>query len=57
MNVIIPIRKTLLDVALVLMRPINIGFDTKLSQSKFTSHDGTYIPNQQVRQPYIFYKF
>ena len=46
MDVFIPIRKTLLDIALVLLRPMNPALIPNLSRPKITSRDGTYVPNQ-----------
>ena len=46
MNVLIPIRETLLDIALVLLRPMNLALIPNLSRPKITSRDGTYISNQ-----------
>ena len=47
MDVIISIRKTLLDIALVLLRPMNLVLWYQICHDpNFASHDGTYVPNQ-----------
>ena len=46
MDVFIPIRKTLLDIALVLLRPMNLTLIPNLSRPKITSRDGSYVPHQ-----------
>ena len=47
MDVFIPIRKTLLDIALVLLRPMNLGLWYQICHDpNFASRDGTYVPNQ-----------
>ena len=45
MEVFIPIRKTLLDIALVLLRPMNLELWYQICHDP-KSRDGTYIPNQ-----------
>ena len=54
MDVFIPIRKTLLDITLVLLRPMNLGLWYQICHDpNFASRDGTYVPNQKVSQPNI----
>ena len=46
-DVFIPIRKTLLDIALVLLRPMNLALWYQICHDlNFASRDGTYVPNQ-----------
>ena len=47
MDVFIPTRKTLLDIALVLLRPMNLGLWYQIGHDpNFVSRDGTYVLNQ-----------
>ena len=47
MNVFIPIRKTLLDIALALLRPMNLELWYQICHDpNFASRDDTYVPNQ-----------
>ena len=47
MDVFIPIRKTLLNIALLLLRPMYLGLWYQICHDpNFASRDGTYVSNQ-----------
>ena len=47
MDVFKTIRMTLLDIALVLLRPMNLALWYQICRDlNFASRDGTYVPNQ-----------